>query len=252
VSELLRAYVPLAVRRIDDHSARFYGRDTEGGWQNRLARAWGRLCSTASPWLVFDRESVLGFAHDPDSEKFFKPLAEPYLHLKNRLQREDPKRWGKPKHTLIAEDESAGSETKNGNPPIASELDFLALDASGQLVCIELKRSKNASGIYWGPLQAGLYRDAFRRALPAIRGSMQNLIRQKLSLGLLPASAERGLREHSLRSVTAALIIAEPNERSTCWEKLAYVQSHLEPDQRVPVYGVTGWGLEDIEIRRRP
>jgi hypothetical protein len=249
VAQLIREYVPLAVQKIDDHNQRYYNSECEGRWQNRLGLIWGRRWTSAYPWTVFDRECVLGFANDGEKQEFLSPLATPYLAVKESLQHLDPVKWGRPDHALDSGDdddeEGAWSSSK-----ISNEVDFLAIDADGQLVCIELKRGQNTSGIYWGPLQVGLYRDAFDAALPSIRADLQKVIQQRISLGLLPESATRGLADTALRSVTAALVVAVPNEKSSCWAKLDEVQARLPARMRVPVYEVT-WGSTSTQLRRR-
>ncbi len=68
------------------------------------------------------------------------------------------------------------------------ELDLLAIGPEQQLLAIEPKHGSNASGVCWGSLQVGLYRDAFKNALPYISDAIEALVHPKVSLGLWAAS----------------------------------------------------------------
>lgn len=215
--ELRVAYTAYLSRAVEASNRRFYRNEKEGWWQNRfcadLGRAW-----TGDQWLVIDREAVIGFEgvhRSKRKKKFYGDIIEPFERMKADLEAEDPARWGKPNSRSFGD-----------------ELDLLVLGPDGELVCVELKHGENPSGIYWGAFQAAIYREAFERARPHITADIELLVRQKIRLRLLPADAEQRL-QGSLR-VEAALVVCDPNPRSTCWEKLDEVQSRRSPS-RVPV-----------------
>ena len=91
---------------------------------------------------------------------------------------------------------------------------MLAINRSGDLVAIEIKHGSNSSGIYWGPLQVGVYQDAFFKTLGSIRGGIRGLVAQKIELGLLPQDACSLLEASQLTRVEPILVVAEPNDSS--------------------------------------
>ena len=196
----------------------FYRNEKEGWWQNRICIDFGRQWTPDLPWLVIDREVVLGHVDARTKGTFFDDITQRYRRLRAALQSEDPRTWGTP--------------TPKG---LGDELDLLALGPNGELVCLELKHRSNTSGIYFGPLQVATYRDAFRAARVQVWEGVERLVRQKVRLGLLPALAEQRLGNSDL--VTAILLVGDPNERSSCWEKARAVKARC-PEADVPIMGL--------------
>lgn len=204
VAEYLKQAVIAVTREQPSHFLK------EGYWQNRLALKWGRTWSAADPFLVFDREVVLGFLSEEDRTRYLAPIATPYEQAAKIIQA------------------GAGATWAKRRPDAHRELDFLAIDAEGELVCIELKHGSNAAGIYWGPLQVGHYRDALAAALPHIQDSLRSLIEQKIELGLLPATARDRLHGKQFGKVSGALLVAEPpSSQSKVWPRLRTIQEQL-------------------------
>jgi hypothetical protein len=118
---------------------------------------------------------------------------------------------------------------------LGPELDLLAINKAGELITIELKDGDNPSGIYWGPLQVGLYYFAFKTALPRVVGGIKRLASQKIRLGLLPQSATHRIQNSSLNIGTPVLAIAGPNKRSSCWPQLLEVSAKLLQQEKIPL-----------------
>ncbi|MFO0905726.1 MAG: hypothetical protein U0939_22150 [Pirellulales bacterium] len=181
----------------------FYRNGQEGYWQNRLALAFGPDWKRGMDWLIIDREAVIGFNNDAERSAIQDPIQQKYLAVRASLQQEDPSLWGKP-----------------DNKGLGAESDFLALGPDGELFVIELKHGSNASGIYWGRLQVAVYGDIFRSALDEIANDIRELTAQKVELGLLPNEALPRIPSTGFRTVIPVLIVAEPNDASSCWERL--------------------------------
>jgi len=201
------AYLPCAIASSD---SRYYRNRQEGYWQNRLCVRYGRRWTRADEWLVMDRECVVGFNHAKERETFYSGIKMPYQRVKDQLQKADTAQWGRPDGKAFGD-----------------ELDLLAINRSGDLVAIELKHGSNSSGIYWGPLQVGVYQDAFFKVLGSIRGQVRGLVAQKIALGLLPADAGSLLEASLLTRVEPILAVAEPNDRSKAWNMMAGVLSEM-------------------------
>jgi hypothetical protein len=201
-------YLKLAVAALARHQPSHFSK--EGYWQNRLALTWGRGWRETDRFLVFDREVVLGFVNEEARRRYFDPLSLPYDQAAEAIRAGIGAAWavrGEDKHR---------------------ELDLLAVDAEGELVCIELKHGSSAGGIYWGPLQVGPDRDAMATALPHIQDGLRALIEQKIELGLLPAAARNRLKGKHFGRVSGALVVAEPPpRRSKVWPRLHAVQEQL-------------------------
>jgi hypothetical protein len=217
----IQAYLPAAAAFIDARSPQYYANQREGYWQNRLALAFGRNWQPGMDWLVIDREAVIGFEGSAQQSQALSPAEQPYLGIRRLLQEEKPGTWGQP-----SEPDSLGNEC-----------DLLALGPDGELICIELKHGANASGIYWGPLQVCNYRDQFRAVLPAITSDILRLVKAKIQIGLLPATAGRRLPTEQFRCVQGILAVAEPADHSGAWARLSELMTRF-PAARVPVVQV--------------
>jgi len=206
------AYLPSA---IDAANPKYYGEGTEGYWQNRLCIDWGLRALPSEKFIIIDRECVIGFVRTQDIDEFYRPLRKPYAEIRNRLQTNESKIFGKVREK-----------------PFGDELDMLALDKQKNLVVIELKYGNNLSGICWGPLQVLAYRDAFKSKLVEIAQDIKDLVTQKVSLGLLPRAALSRLPV-AFPSVKAVLAIAKPDFSSLCWNKLNRVIAECKVSQSI-------------------
>ena len=204
----LRAYLPAAVAAAD---FRYYRNQQEGYWQNRLCLRYGRQWTPQDEWLIIDRECVIGFNNADEQKRFYERTRQAYQGVKDRLQNGDKGAWGEP-----------------DGQAFGGELDLLAINRSGDLATIELKHGDDASGLYWAPLQVGVYRDAFEAILSSIRPGIQELVRQKITLGLLPEAARVRLDASGLKRVEPIVAVAEPMERSACWPKMGQVIAAME------------------------
>jgi hypothetical protein len=203
-----RRYLDNAVQMADD---RYYGNHKEGYWQNKLCHRFGKLWELGDDWLIIDRECVIGFDDDDEKKEFYEKSMSAFLNVKHRLQGEEggAKIWGQLKDKTLGD-----------------ELDLLAINKQGRLTIIELKHGTNSSGIYWGPLQVGLYQHEFSATIEAIVEDIKRLVRQKIHLGLLPSQAE-GLLGNNLNQIESVLAVADCRVKSKCWNKMALVMEEM-------------------------
>ncbi|HPF99367.1 MAG TPA: hypothetical protein PLE77_04815 [Kiritimatiellia bacterium] len=190
-------------------NARYYANHKEGWWQNRLCIEHGLEWTPSSPWLVVDRECVIGFDGKAEKKEFYEQVLGKYEKIQNDLQRSDVEKWGRIGKGL------------------GDELDILALDRNGNLIAVELKYGGSAKGVYWGPLQVGAYRDAFELVMKDVSSDILRLARQKIQLRLLPESALEILPTKGFQKVRAVLAVGTPNTKSSCWDKLDEVTGKL-------------------------
>lgn len=204
-----RKYLSSAIKIAPDSH---YTNHAEGYWQNRICDRFGRGCRTDDSWLVVDRECVIGFKNSDAKNAFFTPILKHYRGLCQKvadLDRGD--RW---RQTIIGKG-------------LGDELDMLAVAPNGDLLAIELKYKTNASGIYWGPVQVGVYTHAFSQQLDVLGRAVAELVRQKVTLGLLPEHALERLPPGGFKRVRPILAVAKANPKSGCWLKLAEVMEHV-------------------------
>lgn len=167
LSETLQEILPKLSARIALH---YYGNKKEGFWENQLCCSHGRCWTPEKEWLVLDRQAVIGFASDADRTEFYGPFIKKHTDARMSIFEKQNPKWARPKS-------------------IGNELDLLGVNRKREVVCIELKHQSNSNGIYYGPFQAAVYRDAFRAAMNSIATEIERLARQKIALGLLPAVA---------------------------------------------------------------
>lgn len=211
LSELKKAYVDYLRNIVGEVKPRFYKNKKEGFWNNKICIQLSRHWSPKMDWLIIDRECVLGFENKSEKEVFYKEIKSVYGSIEEKMRKENQEKWGR-----IDRFKDYGDE-----------LDVLAVGPDKELICIELKHWSNASGIYWGPLQTSVYRDAFDKAIKDISKDIKTMVNQKIDLGLIPEDAKKRLPDGNFTNVMGVLLVASPNERSECWDKLKEIQNKL-------------------------
>lgn len=206
-----------------------YANQAEGYWQNRLCHRFGFACKAEDQWLVVDRECVIGFENGKDKEAFFVPILEQHRAICERISNAGKEQW---RQTIIGKG-------------LGDELDMLAIDPNGTLLAIELKYRTNANGIYWGPVQVGVYAKAFSLQLAVLGPAVVSLVKQKVALGLLPKHALNRLPPGGFKTVLPVLAIAKANPKSGCWSKLIEV---MECVGQVEVVTVGDSKEDDIDL----
>lgn len=191
----------------------------EGYWSSKLSIDYGHNWQPEMEWMIIDREAVLDFGDEVSNSDDYNQFSEQARNIKNDLKRSDERKWGK---VTV----NAGSRKHD----FGNELDFLAIGPKGKLLCIELKHngSKN-SGIYWGSLQAWVYREAFKAQLDNISKNIKTMVMQKVALKLLKDDAKKFL-ENDFNVVEGILAVTGKINQSSCWEKAIEVnQKILDP-----------------------
>ncbi|MGC4004082.1 MAG: hypothetical protein QM811_13555 [Pirellulales bacterium] len=212
-------------------NARYFANGYEGAWQNLLCYRYGLGWQPGDDWLIVDREAVLGHASKVEKASAEANIAAKYQAVRHTLQTDNAKLFGQ--------------LTTDG---LGNEVDLLAIGPAGELAVIELKHGSNASGIYWAPLQAAVYRDSWQLALNDISREVCNLAWQKIVHGLLPVAAKSKLPAEGFKELRSYVWVAEPNERSSCWQRTAEV-IHRCPEAAVDFYDVTA--IENPALQRR-
>lgn len=188
----------------DDKYNRYYNNKKEGYFQNILSRKYG-ICGTADDeFVIVDKEAVVGYENKEEKDKEFGKYQIKYKELQRLISKWDPIRYGK----------------NLNDKAIGNELDFLALDKSGNVLLIEYKHGSNTSGIYLSPLQIGLYYDIFtdfRKNDPnGFNRVIISMLTQKQRVGLINPSWKI---PPDLKDITPVLIISNFNYRSSAKEK---------------------------------
>ena len=189
-------------RTVPHVASKYFSNQKEGYFQNLICFLHGEKADNESPFIIFDRECVIGFGKKEEKDNFLKPITDHYQDIRNNLQKDNSKTFGQPK-----------------NKSLGNELDLLAIDKEMNLLCIELKHGTYGSGIYWGPLQVAVYKELFgTSSLDGFFGDVKDLVLQKVALGLLPDMAGNLFRGYNkFKDIISALAIAEPNSRKSCW-----------------------------------
>jgi hypothetical protein len=202
------------IKTINTVSPNYFSNEAEGFYQNLICYHHGEKATAASPFIIFDRECVMGYDNTAEKVLNFNPIAEKYQEIIAKEQEKDPKKFGKPK-----------------GKKLGNELDLLAIDNECNLCCIELKRGGSASGIYWGPFQVAVYKDIFNKtSLAHIYPDIVELVSQKVKLGLLPVLSDFHLQGHTnFNNVKPFLAIGAPNFDSTCWKSLKELYHKHKP-----------------------
>ena len=141
--------------------------------EGKLQADWSRMIE---PWVPFDREAVLSYAHiDSESRSITFSAVESARSILKDIALRRPGRDGKP---------WAEPKGHQGN-----ELDQLAVDKEGNLVLIEIKDAGAGSAqVFYAPLQLLQYIHEWRRAFGwlSVSRALQELIDTRVALGLMP------------------------------------------------------------------
>ena len=150
----------------------------EGAIQSRWARV-------GAPWIVFDKEAALSYPSMPERARqlseAFRPAVDDArsklraLALSGRSLPERLLHWSMPPE-----------------PKSRLKLDALAVDPEGKLVLLEIKDASGSQAeVYYAPFQLLQNVWEWHRALPAVRGSVQELLDMRVELGLTPGGVPR-------------------------------------------------------------
>ena len=181
--------------RKNEKFDRYYNNKKEGYYQNKLSRKYGINGSSDSDFVIVDKEAVIGYESEECKNAIFGECQKKYKELQKEISI-DHKKYGK------------DLEKKS----IGNELDFIAVDKTGNILLIEYKHGTNTAGIYLSPLQIGLYYDLFTKFdRKTLDESILSQIEQKQKIGLI--NPDWKIPE-KLKDIIPVLIISEYNYRS--------------------------------------
>ena len=224
LSSLTCEYLAKLINNPNAIHNKFFLNNKEGYWSSRLSINYGHNFEKGKRFVIIDREAVLDFGKvgAADKSSFYDEFKNNAQDIKRSLQERDNKKWGQ----ITPHTNKKGEVISD----FGDELDFLAIGPEKQLMCIELKHGSYTSGIYWGPLQASVYRDAYEAQLVNISDSIKKMVHQRVELGLLHKDALELLPNRNFTEVEGVLAITDfqPKIKSTCWKKTLEVNEKLE------------------------
>lgn len=183
--------------RKDKKFDRYYNNKKEGYYQNELSRKYGINGNSNSEFVIVDKEAVIGYENKKCKADLFGQYQKKYKELQKEISIINHIRYGK------------DLEKK----AIGNELDFIAVDKTGNILLIEYKHGTNTSGIYLSPLQIGLYYDLFTNFdKEKLKESILSQLKQKQAIGLVNPDWEI---PEKLNDIVPILIISECNYGSS-------------------------------------
>jgi hypothetical protein len=122
---------------------------------------------------VIDKEAVIGYQSNKIKGKYFGAQRKQFIEVKEHLSSQNAKKYG----------------SKLGGESLGNELDFLAVNRSGEILLIEFKYGSSTKGIYLSPIQIGLYCSIFHDYINRYRQEfvrdIGDMIKQKKDMGLI-------------------------------------------------------------------
>lgn len=150
------------------------GEKKEGYYQNLISRRYTLFCEPNDDFIIIDKEFVLGYSSDSVKHKLIQPIIEKY-------------------NTIIQKLRDEYYFFKNAKQP-GTECDFVALQKNGDIVLLELKRSKDTPKIALSPIQAGKYKDLTDEYIRRYRNDfckdVISMVRQKKEMGIIKPKSE--------------------------------------------------------------
>ena len=183
----------------DEKFRRYFNNKKEGYFQNILSRQYGICGKVDDPFVIVDKECVIGYQDTDEKDKEYGKFHQEYKNLQEKISKIDSKRFGKDLQ----------------KKPIGNEVDFLAVDSKGAIMLIEYKHGTNTSGIYLSPLQIGMYYDLFsefrNRDKIGFDNTIISMLKQKQEIGLVNTGWKI---PEKLEGILPVLIISEYNDKS--------------------------------------
>jgi hypothetical protein len=179
---------------------RHYDNMKEGFFQNLFSRQFGILSDGSEDFVMVDKEAVIGYQNNKTKEKYFGKQRKQFIEIKEYLSEQNAKRYG----------------SRLGEYTLGNELDFLAVNRSGEILLIEFKHSSSTKGIYLSPIQIGLYYSIFHDYIIRHRQEfvkdIGDMIKQKKDMGLISTNfPEVNISD----KIVPMLVIAKYNPKSS-------------------------------------
>lgn len=203
ITENFQDEIEYLISQIENNNQfdRYYKNKKEGYYQNELSKMFGICGNADSDFVIIDKEAVVGYTNQEEKDFLFGNIQKKYKQLQKEISILNPKEYGK------------DLEKK----AIGNELDFLALDKSGNILLIEYKHGTNTSGIYLSPLQVGLYNDIFANfPKNELETAVFEMLAQKQKIGLINPHWNQPT---SIKDIIPVLVISEFNYKSSAKEK---------------------------------
>lgn len=180
---------------------RYFKNKKEGYYQNILSRKYGICGGKTDDFVIIDKEAVVGYLNQDEKGIEFNKCQPKYKQLQKDISLKNSKRYGK----------------NIDKKAVGNELDFLALDKTGNILLIEYKHGTNTSGIYLSPIQIGMYYDIFTN-LPRtnLEKAVFEMLNQKQKIGLINPN---WVAPKKIKNIIPVLIISEYNYRSSAKQK---------------------------------
>lgn len=191
------------IKTVSDDSKydRYYKNKKEGFYQSCFSRRFGICGLPDDDIVIIDKEAVIGYKNSTEKARIFGFLQQSYKNLQQAISSLNPKEYG-------------SNLTKKS---IGNELDFLALDKTGNILLIEFKHGSNCSGIYLSPLQIGLYYELFSSLQrEELEFTIMNMLIQKQKIGLINPDWQR---PSEFKDIIPVLVVSDYNEKSCAKEK---------------------------------
>lgn len=198
----------LVYLRQDNQLDRHYHNKKEGYFQNLFSRQFGIDGTGNEKFVVIDKEAVIGYKDIRTKQKYFSEKQDIFKTIKKHLSEIDANKYGR----NISKD------------ALGNEVDFLAVNRSGDVLLIEFKHGSSAKGIYLSPIQIGLYCNIFQDYVSHNRqvfiDDIGEMIRQKKSMGLISPN----IPEVTLTGkIIPMLVIAQFNPKSSAFDTFGKV-----------------------------
>jgi hypothetical protein len=192
---------------------KYYNNKKEGYYQNILSRKYGICGLPTDDFVIIDKEAVVGYKDEDEKAILMGPIQKKYKDLHKEISVSNPKLYGK----------------YDGKKNTGNELDFLALDKNGNILLIEFKDRESPAGIYFSPMQIGMYYDIFcGLSKQSISKTVFEMLTQKQKIGLINPS---WVRPPEIKEIIPVLIISEYNYNSSAKarfdEILGFIRARL-------------------------
>ncbi|HRU15449.1 MAG TPA: hypothetical protein P5017_06990 [Anaerohalosphaeraceae bacterium] len=198
----------LVYLRQDNQLDRYYHNKKEGYFQNLFSRQFGIDGTGHENFAVIDKEAVIGYQDIRAKQNYFSKKQDIFKTIKKHLSEIDANKYGR----NISKD------------ALGNEVDFLAVNRSGDVLLIEFKHGSSTKGIYLSPIQIGLYcsifNDYVRRNRQDFMDNIGEVIKQKKAIGLISPNFPK---VSLTGKIIPMLVIAQFNPKSSAFDTFGEV-----------------------------
>jgi len=206
----------------DPHLSKYYttGKERhEGYFQNLIARRYTLFCQPNDPFIIIDKELVIGFDHDIERTEWNKEISESLRNLDKKVR------------SKLTSEHPYPSKIKDSY----GEFDFMALDWEGNFIIMELKQA-DPQKTSLSPFQTKYYVLQFEKLIKENKDevceAVRKMIEQKIDMGLIKLPKGKQLPDTFNANIKSCVIVGDDHFSEEICYRYHFVKEIVNPEMK--------------------